>query len=992
MTVDVVGGTDTEGARVLRQPRFTVEELDRRQGHRPDFLGVDLPELPLQLARENEIWLNYTHFSVLLDRLRRLPRLTIVDIDGARWRHVPRAKVDVWSADPRVSRDEQPDASFYQEPDPRFNPLHNDFAFGHMVRRQDPDWDPQDETGVAEQADIDTFHLTNTAPQAEGLNSGIWNDLEDTILHDLKENFRIKVVVLTGPILRDDDPKLHDAIPIPREFWKIAAWRDGGRIATAGWRQSQPEGILPEEVANLPFSKKGSSVWLLPIAEIATDTGLDLDVYARGDTYAERTRAAATEVAGAMSLLRPRRAADLLMRTPEAPSFERLGITPEEAAATEATLAYRERAEAGTAATEMAETAAPDGLALAAAVSARAFDLIVGYETGGRAFYENYYKKRPVWPKGSSGITIGFGYDLGYVTLDQFRRDWTVLAEDQRTVLEQTVSHHSGQSADSEATMQALLAAVRDVIVEWPIGEAVFKASTLPTFARSTYAALPNCDQLNGDCFGVLVSLTFNRGASYSKPHNPATDSLDRYREMRAIRSIMEARDFAKIPEQLRSMSRIWVGTEIETGMRRRRSDEAKLFEVGLAAQPAVASAPTTATERGALVAAAVIPPEAETWRGPSDEDFWVELSDEDIVAKAAAEMAVTEAGATVVWAADADQPDYAHLGAGMRLGLSFSLRAEDLALLAELNHFSLEAAGSTPILFGLRGAGIVKDHEGSPAEVTLVDQRPDHLSARCVLGVWDRSAGTVAVFPGSTVPNAQSVASWLKTGQSGNLLPTGLYGYLVGPHATLRADGTVNSRPGCFLLRKTIDDKRVVVVRRSSDDLTYTVTDAIDRTAPGDNIHPTFSSQPTTFSSFGCQTVVGSADSGGNHSGPWAAFRRAAGLTDPTGPSGKPYLYMLLTATEARLASELRRNRLSADPAARQQLRRLRFGSRNEAVTRLQIKLGLTNPDGDFGAWTAENVHSAQQKFPPLARSDGIWSPRLDSALGWGILGEIGT
>jgi hypothetical protein len=268
-------------------------------------------------------------------------------------------------------------------------------------------------------------------------------------------------------------------------------------------------------------------------------------------------------------------------------------------------------------------------------------------------------------------------------------------------------------------------------------------------------------------------------------------------------------------------------------------------------------------------------------------------------------------------------------------------------------------------MLFGLRGTGIVRDHEHSTAEVTLVDQRPDHRSARCVLGVWDRAARSIAVFPASTVPNARSVTAWFRTRQSGNLLPTGLYGYVVGPHATLRADGSLNSRPGCFLLRKTIDARRVVVVRRSSDDLIYTTSDVVHRTTPGDNIHPSFSSQPVIFSSFGCQTVVGSADSGGNHSGPWAAFRRAAGLTDATGEPGKPYVYILLTGAEARLASELRRNRLVDDAAARRQLRRLRFGSRGEAVVRLQTKLGLDRPDGDFGPWTAENLHLLQRKFP---------------------------
>ena len=28
------------------------------------------------------------------------------------------------------------------------------------------------------------------------------------------------------------------------------------------------------------------------------------------------------------------------------------------------------------------------------------------------------------WPGGSSGITLGIGYDLGYVIMDQFESDW----------------------------------------------------------------------------------------------------------------------------------------------------------------------------------------------------------------------------------------------------------------------------------------------------------------------------------------------------------------------------------------------------------------------------------------------------------------------------------------------------------------------------------------------------------------------------------------
>lgn len=34
------------------------------------------------------------------------------------------------------------------------------------------------------------------------------------------------------------------------------------------------------------------------------------------------------------------------------------------------------------------------------------------------------FSSKPEWPGGQSGVTIGFGYDLGYVTVDEFESDW----------------------------------------------------------------------------------------------------------------------------------------------------------------------------------------------------------------------------------------------------------------------------------------------------------------------------------------------------------------------------------------------------------------------------------------------------------------------------------------------------------------------------------------------------------------------------------------
>ena len=227
----------------------------------------------------------------------------------------------------------------------------------------------------------------------------------------------------------------------------------------------------------------------------------------------------------------------------------------------------------------------PQAMQAAAHVSPGAFDLIVSYETGGRPYYEHVSNARPIWPQASSGVTIGFGYDLGYVTDLEFKRDWTALlsglSASQRAALAACVGVHGGTAPAQ--TMQALAAGVGDVAVSWEAALSVYRSSTLPRFALRTLNALPNCDALSNDCFGVLVSLTFNRGASYAKAQDPG-DTLDRYREMRAIKAAMQARRFGDVAALIEAMIRIWVGTSVEDGMRRRRTEEAAMFLEGLAA------------------------------------------------------------------------------------------------------------------------------------------------------------------------------------------------------------------------------------------------------------------------------------------------------------------------------------------------------------------------------------------------------------------------
>lgn len=84
-------------------------------------------------------------------------------------------------------------------------------------------------------------------------------------------------------------------------------------------------------------------------------------------------------------------------------------------------LGYREGASEASSAMTEGPGAAADWRDV---ISQRAYDFIVGWETGGKAYYERVIRSRPVWPEFSSGITIGCGYDLGFHTDAQFRSDW----------------------------------------------------------------------------------------------------------------------------------------------------------------------------------------------------------------------------------------------------------------------------------------------------------------------------------------------------------------------------------------------------------------------------------------------------------------------------------------------------------------------------------------------------------------------------------------
>lgn len=203
-------------------------------------------------------------------------------------------------------------------------------------------------------------------------------------------------------------------------------------------------------------------------------------------------------------------------------------------------------------------------------ISDKAIDLILMFEVSSKALYERRYR-HPVWPKGRSGITVGIGYDVGYVRPAVLATDWQgQLAQEQIDVLALACGV-TGPAA------QGLLERTRSVDIPFDSAMNVFRGVTLVQTAALSATALPNAERLHPDSFGALVSLVYNRGASFRL-------AGERYVEMRQIREDMAALRFDQVPGRIRAMKRLWQGKPDMAGLVKRRELEAVLFEEGLAA------------------------------------------------------------------------------------------------------------------------------------------------------------------------------------------------------------------------------------------------------------------------------------------------------------------------------------------------------------------------------------------------------------------------
>lgn len=247
-------------------------------GFNPDFISVRVNRPKLTTSKQNALLLNgseiinYTHFSLSLNKVRRFAIWVGWNIDGGKIQKVSRKGI-AFVLDPRVPSEYQVGKELYEG---------NRLDQGHIARRADLVWG-----GIAEarKANKDSFFFTNIAPQMDNFNrsasGGLWGRLEDAVFEYADvEDFRVSV--FGGPVFHEDDWEFR-GVKLPREFWKVIVFIEGQKLKAKGF-------LLTQNLDELEaFDLDDFKLFQVALREIESRCGLTFDpVLKAADSVGER--------------------------------------------------------------------------------------------------------------------------------------------------------------------------------------------------------------------------------------------------------------------------------------------------------------------------------------------------------------------------------------------------------------------------------------------------------------------------------------------------------------------------------------------------------------------------------------------------------------------------------------------------------------------------------------------------------------------------------
>ena len=162
------------------------------------------------------IYLDYKHYSVVMNRTTRQPIFTALNIDQELFKKT-KSKGN-WRSDSRAGRENQLNNDYYKK---------NNWDKGHMVMRWNTAWGL--DAYEAQMADNESYYYTNAAFQHMNLNRDEWLSLEKNVVRSFSEDENNKLCVFTGPIHSELDRHYergwHDSVRIPSAFFKIICYK-----------------------------------------------------------------------------------------------------------------------------------------------------------------------------------------------------------------------------------------------------------------------------------------------------------------------------------------------------------------------------------------------------------------------------------------------------------------------------------------------------------------------------------------------------------------------------------------------------------------------------------------------------------------------------------------------------------------------------------------------------------------------------------------------
>lgn len=173
--------------------------------------------------------LHYTDLSVWYNKHRKVPFVAAYNVDGANQEEVKRASA--FKPDPRIDAKYQLGYTFYD-----LITEFTEFEIGHMASHNEMSWGSDKKLKA-----LQTFHFTNSVPQVERLNSGLWGKLENYVVKEVADTKNKKISVFTGPMLREDNPPyaFDKSFKVPLFFYKIIVFSSGNKLYSTAFVMSQ---------------------------------------------------------------------------------------------------------------------------------------------------------------------------------------------------------------------------------------------------------------------------------------------------------------------------------------------------------------------------------------------------------------------------------------------------------------------------------------------------------------------------------------------------------------------------------------------------------------------------------------------------------------------------------------------------------------------------------------------------------------------------------